>query len=388
MNPEIVINRGYLESHDECLAQWRSAFAEIIKNHPELKTQVKRLEKRIETASQLAIGDGWASSANADETFYGMAVERENKHYEATEGIRDSLQGDFPCGKEWEMVFARNYFTNREIAYIQLGLANEINPNDHRKVPRGKFYAAGSFSASEKDDYNILYGRKGFINECLGKTEDAIENYLKIKGDNAVFRISLLAEQLPFETLEEREKTPEGIKTTYLTGYVCRGKVVGATWIKVCLERPDGTVRTTYGCGKVDVKGKPVWGVSWDGTNTGPYCFEGEIHVELKNKSEFWFSVGKDRFGRPDYCVYCGRGYLFFFSGEDYPCKFVALPMEWEHGDPTRVVVNGHFVSLDQMERKEDALEIYKMFKAVVDCDSKQQKRFEKIIETACSIAT
>lgn len=383
MNPEIVINRGYLESHDECLAQWRSAFDEISKKHPELKAKVKQLAKRIETASRLAVGDGWASSANADETFYGMAVERENAHYAATEGIRESLEGDFPCGKEWEMVFARNYFTNREIAYIQLGLANEINYNDHRKVPRGKFYAAGSFSASEKDDRNILYGRKGFLNECLGKTEDAIENYLKIKGDAAVFRISSLSKKLPFETLEESVKTPEGIKTTYRTGFVCRGKIVGATWIKECLELPDGTMRTKYGCGKTDAEGKTVWGVSWDGTNSGPYVFEGEIHPEIKSNSEFWFMDGKDRFGRTDYCVYCGMGYLFFFHGEGTPCQFVALPMEWSEGDPTHVVVNNRFVALDHVENEEDALEIYKMFKAVIDCDPKQEKRFSKILDTS-----
>lgn len=192
MNPEIVINRGYLESHDECLAKWRSAFAEIVKNHPKLKAKVKKLEKRIETASQLAIGAARSSCANADDTFYAIAVERENAHYEATKGLRDSLEGNFPCGNEREMVFARNYFTTGEIAYIQLGLANEIDPNNISKVPKGKVYAAGSLFASEKNKDNILYGRKGFISECLGNTEDAIKYYLKIKGDSAADRLSRL----------------------------------------------------------------------------------------------------------------------------------------------------------------------------------------------------
>ena len=383
MNPEIVINRGYLESHDECLKQWRSAFSEIAKKHPELKEKTKELARRIETASRLAVGDGWASSANADETFYEIAIERENKHYEATEELRNSLEGDFPCGKEWEMVFARNYFTNREIAYIQLGLAKEINPDDYRQVPKGIVYAAGSLSASEKDEHNILYGRKGFLCECLGKIEDAIENYSRIKGDSVAFRVSSLSKKLPFDTLKKKEKTLEGVKTTSLTGFVSRGKIVGATWIKEELELPDGTVRTMFGFGKTNAEGKTVWGVSWDGTHSGPYLFEGEVRAMDIDTSDFWFRNGKDRFGRTDYCVYCGTGYLFFFSGEGHPCKFVALPMEWEYGDPVRVVVNNHFVELDHIENKEDALEVYKLFKAIIDCDSKQQKRFQKTLDTA-----
>ena len=198
MNPQILLNRGYFEDYASCYRQWLDAYAEIAEKHPELKEATRQLSERMERIYNLAISDGRALSGLPDDTCFGLYAERENKYYQATESVRNSLEGDFPCGTESEMVFARNFFTIREIAYIQLGLASEIDPDDYGVVQRGKFYAAGSLFSSEKDENNVRYGRKGYINESLGKIKEALDAYRLVTSYIASSRIDDLTEQLPF----------------------------------------------------------------------------------------------------------------------------------------------------------------------------------------------
>ena len=173
MEPQIALNRGYWEDAGDCRDQWIAAYKEIAKKHLMLSMRAKKMIKRIELACSLCVTHAtFFNTGNVDECFYGEAVARENEFLEETKKARESLDGDFPCGNEDDMRFARDFFTNREMAYLQMGLANELN-------------ASGN-----------SMGRKGFIYECLGLYEEAIECYEAMGKERPTDRIERLRKKL------------------------------------------------------------------------------------------------------------------------------------------------------------------------------------------------
>lgn len=138
MEPVYVLNRSYYDSPDKCVDEWFEAYAEIVDNHPELKTAAVNMGERILHAREL-----FASLANLgstpDDEAYALRVEQERKYYQEAE----ELDGDFPFGNEDEVFAARHVFSIREMAYIQLGLASEIDPGDLSEVPQGKIFTIG-----------------------------------------------------------------------------------------------------------------------------------------------------------------------------------------------------------------------------------------------------
>ena len=89
--------------------------------------------------------------------------------------------GDYPCGNEADMLFARRVFSIREMAYLQLGLAAELNPDDLRKAPPFDKIFDGEAMPKIITTADQPTARRGFVNECLGHYAEAIECYEAIE---------------------------------------------------------------------------------------------------------------------------------------------------------------------------------------------------------------
>lgn len=197
MDPQIVLSRGYMESASEVLKQWISAYKEIAKKHLMLVARAQKMIKRIELASSLCVTHAtFFNSGNVDECFYGEAVAKENEFLKGTQKARESLDGDFPCGNEEDMRFARRFFSIREMANLQMGLARELNPDDLSQVPPvNKSFADEAFPRKIKASDQPL-GRKGFIHECLGNYQEAIDCYEAFSEGRPDERIDCLRKKL------------------------------------------------------------------------------------------------------------------------------------------------------------------------------------------------
>ena len=171
MDPQYVLNRSYWDYPADCLQQWLDAYAAIGERHPELAATVERLTARIHKAYTLYQGLANLGST-PDDTVYAERVEQENGYYRQAK----SLDGDFPLGNEHEVFTARYLFSIREMAWLQAGLAAEIDPADLTEVPRGKVYTLGD--PRDLSDEDLLQGRTSFL-ESLQKNE--INNKTSIK---------------------------------------------------------------------------------------------------------------------------------------------------------------------------------------------------------------
>ena len=197
MDPQIVLSRGYMESVSDILDQWISAYKEIAKKHIMLMVRTQKMIKRIELASSLCVSHAtFYNTGNVDECFYGEAVARENEFLESSKKARESLEGDFPCGNEDDMRFARRFFSIREMAYLQMGLAKELDPDDlSQKPPVNRVFADEAFPRKIKTSDQPL-GRKGFIHECLGNYKEAIACYEAFSDGRPDDRIDYLRNKL------------------------------------------------------------------------------------------------------------------------------------------------------------------------------------------------
>ena len=172
MEPTYALNRSYWDSPADCLQQWLDAYAEIGERHPELATTVERLTVRIRKA--YALFGGLANLGGmADDTVYAERVEQENKYYSQS----GSLDGDFPLGNEREVFEARYLFSIREMAWLQAGLAAEIDPADLSQVPRDKVYTFGD--PQERTDKELAQERAAFIEQTKSRYPSSNKSGLK-----------------------------------------------------------------------------------------------------------------------------------------------------------------------------------------------------------------
>ena len=81
----------------------------------------------------------------------------------------DSLDGDFPLGNEADMKLASSFFSIKEIALLQTGLAEQIEP---------ELVFFGFGHGNEKVVKNSA--RKGILADLRGSTEEAVEYYTRI----------------------------------------------------------------------------------------------------------------------------------------------------------------------------------------------------------------
>ena len=162
MEPDYVLNRSYSEYATDCLEQWLAAYREIARKHRHLDLRAKQLTKRIRLAYSLQGGLANLGST-PDETAYAYRVEQERAFHQKAR----ALDGDFPLGNEQEVFTARHLFSIREMAYIQAGLAGEIDPRDLSEVPRDKIYTIED--PSTMSDEELTTGRTQFLTEMTSK---------------------------------------------------------------------------------------------------------------------------------------------------------------------------------------------------------------------------
>lgn len=198
MDPQIVLNRGYWEAVDDCRNQWIAAFKEIAKKHWRHKKEAQKMIERIERACSMAVTHAvHFDTGNVDDCFLGERIARENEYLRSTEKARKALEGKFPCGNEDDMRFARRFFSIRELAYIQMGFANEIDPDDLSEMPPyDKPYSDEAFPRKVSDQ-DQPKGRKGFLLECLGRYEEAIACYKAMGEGCPEDRVDRLQKKLP-----------------------------------------------------------------------------------------------------------------------------------------------------------------------------------------------
>lgn len=178
MDPQIALNRGYWEDAGDCRNQWIAAYKEIAKKHLMLANRAQKMIKRIKLACSLCVTHAtFYNTGNVDDCFLGEAIARENEYLVKNKQAYKSLDGDFPCGNEDDIRFARRFFSIHEMAFIQMGFASMIDPDDLSLMPPiDKPFADEAFPVEITTDDQLL-GRKGFIHECLGHYKEAINCY-------------------------------------------------------------------------------------------------------------------------------------------------------------------------------------------------------------------
>ena len=147
MKPEIALNTknrifyGYTKEDVEALRdEWVAAYREIAESEPVKKALCELLTERIRRAAELFLG-----------------------------GVKEpveSLDGDFPLGNETDMKLASFFFSLKELAMMQAGLADLVPP----ELPETGFPFGRPVTERK-------YGRKGFLAELKGEREEAMEYY-------------------------------------------------------------------------------------------------------------------------------------------------------------------------------------------------------------------
>ena len=375
-----LLNVGTHESRAVALNAWLNAYEEIADKHPELKDKADQLSERIREVSEMASHDDSYGLQNCDEMLYG---ERSQQYMGSTRAEREAFIRDFPCGNTGDMEFARDLFSIREMAYLQMGLTEELDADDFSEVPRKKSFRAANYT-KEYDDASLVMGRRGFIHECLGLWEEAIDCYLAMKPMEYIIkaRIRDLESRLPFGMLE----THEDGKTVRQSGYLYRDRILGVTLLKETVRQPDGTERYRMGCSKTEVTGE-VCGAFWDGPEVSPYAYEGEIQL-VTDDNVCGFSIKKGSKQKPSYCGKTpeGLGVKFFHAANGKSNRFVAIPGLWRNGELTHLVCDGRLVALYEYMSKEDADAVIKAINAMVNMDASQLDHYRAVKEAASAM--
>lgn len=193
MNPELVLCRGYREDSGKVCDQWVAAYEEIGKRNLRLRFKAKRMIKRVRLACSLLVEHAtFYDTSRVDECFYGEAVAKENEYLERVSPQYASFDGDYPCGNEDDVRFARRLFSIHEMAYLQMGLAEELDLNDNKHIPPANKTFSGEAYPRKIKTANQPKGRKGFLYECRGLFVEAIECYESMGEDRPAERIELL----------------------------------------------------------------------------------------------------------------------------------------------------------------------------------------------------
>lgn len=158
MKAELVLKISMLDNIEKAEKnrdEWITAYKKIAKEYPEtedmsllLIDRINKAFKIIKSREMLRLSDSFCG----DTAFMDTVVEEEAK-------AEAELDGDFPLGNEFDAEFALPYFQIIDLAKIQLGLANQVNPGIYCE------YA-----------YDVLV-RKGFLCELDGRWRDAQHCY-------------------------------------------------------------------------------------------------------------------------------------------------------------------------------------------------------------------
>lgn len=189
LKPQIALKLTY-NPNDPCSQEqikaardeWIAEYEKIASGNPEKQILCNKLANRISHAAELLMTS-------------------ENEEY-------DSLDGAFPLGNETDMIFASPYFNVRELAVIQAGLANTVEP--------------GQFCEYNTD----VLVRRGFLAEAQGRWSEAVHAYRGVSTSKSV---------------QDRE-------------YLCRRKANG----EICPSCGSDDVTTMDGTGKIGKRGETL----------------------------------------------------------------------------------------------------------------------------------
>lgn len=162
MKPEIALGGRFPYERKEVEVlynRWLEAYESIAEEYPSVKELAEKLTDRIKFAYQLFLErdcpKSFLVSNFCGDDSYTEELNRKTKEED------DSFDGDFPLGNEKDMLFAKKYFSVRELALIQLGLAHTIDLEaTARNVPADHI-------------------RKGFLTELQGLWREAARAYRK-----------------------------------------------------------------------------------------------------------------------------------------------------------------------------------------------------------------
>ena len=132
MKPEIALKLQYglldkytREQIETIRDEWIAAYREIAESDSSKEELCDSLTDRINRAAELFI-------RRHIEPVVSDAISHDDYYYEWLDEVKkeedDSLDGDFPLGNEADMKLAYSFFSIKELALLQTGLSEQIEP--------------------------------------------------------------------------------------------------------------------------------------------------------------------------------------------------------------------------------------------------------------------
>ena len=201
MKPEIALKLQYLldkytrEQIETIRDEWIAAYREIAESDSSKKELCDSLTDRINRAAELFI-------RRHIEPVVSDAISHDDYYYEWLDEVKkeedDSLDGDFPLGNEADMKLAYSFFSIKELALLQTGLSEQIEP---------ELVFFGFGHGNEKVVKNSA--RKGILADLRGSTEEAVEyytthcNHSKYPDDYVRMRLDAIKDKSDFESVSK-----------------------------------------------------------------------------------------------------------------------------------------------------------------------------------------
>ena len=202
MKPETALKFRYSiwdkytrEQIETARDEWIAAYREIAGSNSSKKELCDSLTGRINRAAELFISR-YIESAASDDISHGDC------HYERSEEMEqkenNSLDGDFTLGNEADMKLASSFFSIKELALLQTGLAEQVEP---------ELYFFGFGHGNEKIVKNSA--RKGILADLRGSTEEAVEyytthcNHSRYPDDYVSMRLDAIKDKSSFESVSK-----------------------------------------------------------------------------------------------------------------------------------------------------------------------------------------
>ena len=201
MKPEIALKLQYLldkytrEQIETIRDEWIAAYREIAESDSSKEELCDSLTDRINRAAELFI-------RRHIEPVVSDAISHDDYYYEWLDEIKkeedDSLDGDFPLGNEADMKLAYSFFSIKELALLQTGLSEQIEP---------ELVFFGFGHGNEKVVKNSA--RKGILADLRGSTEEAVEyytthcNHSRYPDDYVRMRLDAIKDKSDFESVSK-----------------------------------------------------------------------------------------------------------------------------------------------------------------------------------------
>ena len=202
MKPEIALKIHYSiwdkytrEQIETLRDEWITAYREIAQSDPSKKELCDSLTERISRAADLFLSR-YVEPQKSD------AISHDDYYYEWLDEVKkeedNSLDGDFTLGNETDMKLASSFFSIKELALLQTGLVEQIEP---------ELVFFGFGHGNEKVVKNSA--RKGILADLRGSTDEAVEyytthcNHSKYPDDYVRMRLEALKDKSSLESVSK-----------------------------------------------------------------------------------------------------------------------------------------------------------------------------------------